>query len=171
MPERRVKHEMSKAAYQRARRAAIKAGTWKPQRKSRGGNKDIVYEGRAQTAAEIEALIQRGLKRHKEDRGIEAVDYFASRSQFKNPEAVKAISNLPSGAEFTITSRHGKDSRYRVQRYAIGKSSVLAMSNNGEFLGGKGIAINTNSQINKLLQESRHKRVTIHNGGNTINRD
>ena len=113
---------------------------------------DIVYKTRLETDEEYRKRNGRGFHRHV------------------SPEGLKAIAELPDGAEFTMEyigfGSYGR-TRFAMHKTEFSdKRSVSRVNENG--IHGRRYAAKTNSQLKNAVGLDNASRIIIHNGGKTL---
>ena len=143
-----------------SRKQSSGIGRGKGRKKSSGGSakieKDIVFKTRRETDEEYRRRRGRGLY------------------QYVSPEGLKAIADLPDGAEFTMFyAGFGSmgQTRFRMNKSDYGKfkRSITRIDEDG-YHSGKAYQAATNSQIRDIIGLGKAIEITIHNGGKSMSK-
>lgn len=141
-----------KTAYQRARRARLKAAA------AGGGSAkgDIVYQSRKETDEEF-------WKRARRKGGFTTHNYV-------NDEGLKAVSELPNGAEFTVNYQglgsQGSTRFVMNKDEFTGRRTVSKINEDGTHERAK--QAKTNAQLKDAIDLRLAHSIVIHNGGKTL---
>lgn len=128
--------------------------------RSSGGSakieKDIVFKTRRETEEEY---------RRRRGRGF---------SHFVSPEGLKAIADLPDGAEFTMDyAGFGSmgQSRFRMNKSDYGRfTRSITRIDEGGYNRSNAYQAKTNSQIRDIIGLDNARGIIIHNGGKSMSK-
>ena len=128
-------------------------------RRSGGGGSakgDIVYQSRLETDEEF-------WKRARRKSGFTVLHYI-------NDEGLKAVSELPNGAEFTVNYQglgsSGSTHFVMNKDKFTGRRTVSRINENGSHERAK--TVKTNSQLKDAIDLRIAQSIVIHNGGKTL---